>query len=74
MKSFCEVTNRNELADFLRIRKSTLTYVLYVRQVDNLYNSFTIPKKDGSPRQISSPHVVLKKYKRNWLMHYGNIS
>ncbi|WP_346688478.1 retron Ec67 family RNA-directed DNA polymerase/endonuclease [uncultured Cloacibacillus sp.] len=64
MKSFCEVTNRNELADFLRIRKSTLTYVLYVRQVDNLYNSFTIPKKDGSLRQISSPHVVLKKIQK----------
>lgn len=64
MKSFRDVTTRNELADFLRVRKTTLTYILYVKRVDNLYNSFVIPKKDGSFRQIHSPQKLLKKIQK----------
>lgn len=33
------ITSRNDLADFLEISRSTLTYVLYVAGVDSYYYS-----------------------------------
>lgn len=60
MSDFKNITTRNELADFLGIPKSTLTYLLYIKHVDNLYTSFEIPKKNGGVRQINAPTDALK--------------
>lgn len=59
-KYFNEVKTRNELADFLKIERKTLTFVLYCKGVDSYYTSFEIPKKSGDPRKITAPTGVLK--------------
>lgn len=60
IKQFNEIKTRNELANFLGIKTGTLTYVLYKLGVDNLYTTFTIPKKNGEERLIHSPVEPLK--------------
>lgn len=60
MMKFCDITSRNELADFLGIPRQKLTYVLYVKKVDSYYKSFKIPKKNGDSRTINAPTDDLK--------------
>jgi RNA-directed DNA polymerase len=60
MDRFDTIASRNELADYLGIKRSTLTYILYIKKVDNLYYSFTIPKKNGEARPIHAPNDALK--------------
>lgn len=60
MIKFCDITSRNELADFLEIPRQKLTYVLYVKKIENCYNSFEIQKKNGGIRIIKSPSDDLK--------------
>lgn len=60
MKKFNELETRNQLADFLKIPRSLLTYVLYEKRIENLYDSFTIPKKYGGERSINAPIDELK--------------
>lgn len=60
MGKFCDIHTRNEFADFLKIPRNTLTYILYVKTVDNYYTSFEIPKKSGELRQINAPTNDLK--------------
>lgn len=59
-KKFCEITNRNELAEFLGVSKKTLTNVLYYKHVESFYVSFDIPKKSGGTRRINAPFGLLK--------------
>lgn len=59
-KKFNEIKTRNELADFLRIGRKTLTYVLYNKHVENYYKSFEIPKKCGGYREIHASTETLK--------------
>ena len=43
-----EVKSRNELADLLDllgISRKRLTYLLYIKHLENMYTSFEIPKK-----------------------------
>lgn len=43
-----EVKSRNELADLLDllgIFRKRLTYLLYIKHLENMYTSFEIPKK-----------------------------
>ena len=40
-----EVKSRNELADLLGISHKRLTYLLYIKHLENMYRSFEIPKK-----------------------------
>ena len=54
------IATRNEFADYLNIKRKTLTYVLYEAGVNSFYQSFDIPKKDGSARHIYAPTGVLK--------------
>ena len=42
--NFNEIKTRNELADFLGIKRSTLSYVLYKKKTENYYISFEIAK------------------------------
>lgn len=60
MKWFNEIESRNELAMFLRIPISKLTYILYVVNTDSCYHSFSIPKKSGGKRTIDAPNEDLK--------------
>ena len=57
---FNEIENRNQLADFLKIERSSLSYVLYILRPEMKYRCFSIPKKDGSMRCIESPVESLK--------------
>ena len=61
---FNEIQSRNQLADFLGIKRKTLTYVLFEAKVDSFYSSFDIPKKDGSSRHIFAPSDPLKTIQR----------
>lgn len=59
-----EVTSRNELADILNVPRKRLTYLLYVKGMENLYSAFDIPKKNGEFRYISAPNRELKIIQR----------
>ena len=65
MAKFCDITSRNELADFLEIPRKVLTYVLYVKKVENFYISFEIPKKNGGTRTIKAPSGELKSIQKS---------
>lgn len=58
--SFSEILSRDDLAHYLGIKKSQLTYVLYKKKTDSYYTSFEIPKKSGGTRRIDAPTGFLK--------------
>lgn len=64
MKNLNELETRNELADYLKIPRKTLSYILYVKTVDELYISFEIPKKKEGVRSINAPVEQLKNIQR----------
>jgi RNA-directed DNA polymerase len=64
MRDLNEVTTRNELAVFLGIPKNQLSYVLFVRGINNLYTSFEIQKKNGGVRTINAPLEELKEIQK----------
>lgn len=57
---FCDITTRNELADFLGIPRKKLTHILYIKKVDTCYTSFKLQKKGGGERNINAPIDDLK--------------
>lgn len=61
---FPELLSRNDLADFLGISHGNLTYILYIKTVDTMYTTFSIPKKNGSERIIHAPNDALKKIQK----------
>ena len=52
MTIFNGMKTRSDLARAMNIPLKTLTYILYVKGINNYYTSFTIDKKDGSQRLI----------------------
>lgn len=60
MEKFSEIKTRNDFADFLRIPRSKLTHILYVKKPDSYYETFEIPKKNGDTRTICAPSGDLK--------------
>lgn len=64
MGDFNNIETRNELADFLNIPRKLLSYVLYVKGVDNSYTSFEIQKKNGGIRKINAPSLELKSIQK----------
>lgn len=64
MGKFCDIQSRNELADFLKIPRSRLTYVLFIVGSDNCYSTFEIPKKTGGVRTICAPNEDLKSIQK----------
>ena len=64
MKKFCDIKTRNDLADFLSIPRSSLTYILYVKKPDSYYSEFEIPKKNGSMRKICASSGDLKNLQK----------
>ena len=61
MGKFCDIQSRNELADYLKIPRKKLSYLLYILTPDKCYHSFEIPKKSGGTRQICAPNNDLKQ-------------
>lgn len=59
-----KVKSRNELADLLGISRKRLTYLLYIKHLENMYTSFEIPKKSGGQRLINAPNKELKLIQR----------
>ncbi|MBO4471329.1 MAG: retron Ec67 family RNA-directed DNA polymerase/endonuclease [Clostridia bacterium] len=55
-----EIRCREDLACLLKIKTSSLTYVLYRAKVNSFYKTFDIPKKNGGVRQINAPTDILK--------------
>ena len=55
MTSFRKLKTRNDLADFLKISRRFLSYILFKKKIENCYRTFTIPKKSGGVREISAP-------------------
>lgn len=64
MPSFMNMKTRNELADYLAVPRKKLTHLLYVRKIDNCYNTFSIPKRSGGTREISAPNDELKSIQK----------
>lgn len=60
MDEFHNIKTRNELADFLKVPRKQLSYILYVKGITNLYISFEINKKNGGTRKINAPLEELK--------------
>ena len=57
--------NINEFAPLLNFKPKSLSYILYIMpNTKKCYESFTIPKKDGSERKINSPNERLKLVQR----------
>jgi RNA-directed DNA polymerase len=54
------LTTPNELARLLGTSYSKLTYVIYVKKVENFYSYFQIEKNNGEKRTIRAPHPQLK--------------
>lgn len=51
---------REDVAIFLGIESSYLSFILYKKGEKNLYSSFEIPKKNGDNREIHAPKDDLK--------------
>ena len=65
MEELKEIRTRDELADYIGVPRSKLTYILYVKKTENLYTSFDIPKKNGGVRHIHAPRKELKQIQKN---------
>lgn len=61
---FNDLKTRNELADFLRIPRKKISYLLYKNDINTFYMSFEIDKKNGGVRKINSPLAELKEIQR----------
>lgn len=56
--------SKKDFSDWLDIRLKTIYYILLINK-EPLYNEFTIPKKNGSMRNISAPNEHLKRIQHN---------
>ena len=58
------IKTRNDFAKFIGVKLKTLTYLLYIKKIDNCYNTLEIPKKNGDTRTICVPNKNLKKVQK----------
>ena len=58
------IKTRNDFAKFIGVKLQTLTYLLYIKKIDNCYNTLEIPKKNGDSRTICVPNKNLKKVQK----------
>lgn len=65
MDTFENITTLTDLSRILKIPKKKLSYVLYIKKIENLYTSFKIPKKSGGERTINTPSTDLKDIQKN---------
>lgn len=64
IKAFDNAKTRQDIADLLEIKEKSLRYFLFVIKPENMYSSFTIPKKRGGKRQIFAPSKKLRNIQR----------
>ena len=60
MNPFSFVRSRADVADAIGIQLKSLTFILFVKRIENSYSTFLIPKKSGGNRTICSPCDELK--------------
>lgn len=60
-KTILELKNFDDFSEYLNMEPKKLGYMLYKMRRDKLYYSFSIEKKSGGKREISSPVLQLKK-------------
>lgn len=60
INKFNAINSRNELFEFLKVKKEIMNYILYVKKTECSYNSFKIEKKSGGFREINAPDDELK--------------
>lgn len=61
MNKLNQLKTKDDFARILGFKNARyINYLLYYIQTDNLYNSFTIPKKNGGERIIHAPKKELK--------------
>ena len=61
MTKFNQLQTKDDFAKLLGLKSAKyINYLLYNIKTDNLYNSFTIPKKNGGERVIHAPKKDLK--------------
>ena len=61
MTKFNQLQTKDEFAKLLGLKSDKyINYLLYNIQTDNLYITFTIPKKNGGERVIHAPKKELK--------------
>lgn len=65
MDTYKDITSLDDLSRILKTPKKKLTFVLYIKKVENLYTSFKIPKKSGGERVINAPSKDLKDIQKN---------
>lgn len=53
--AFDKAKTRQDIADLLEISEGSLRYFLFVIRPENMYKSFTIPKRHGGERNICAP-------------------
>ena len=58
------IKTRNDFAKFIGVKLQTLTYLLYIKKIDNCYNTLEIPKINGDTRTICVPNKNLKKVQK----------
>lgn len=57
---FFDMKSRNDIANVLGIKESSLRYFLYAVKPKNMYHTFEIKKKNGELREINAPYKELK--------------
>lgn len=72
MREFNDIKTRNELADFLNVPRKQLSYILYIKDIKNLYTSFELHKKSGGVRKINAPIKELKEIQRKLVVGLEN--
>ena len=55
IKAFDNAKTREDIANLLEINERSLRYLLFVIRPENMYKSFTIPKRRGGVREIHAP-------------------
>lgn len=61
---FYKLETRYDVADILEIDEKSLRYFLYVLRPENLYEEFSIKKKNGGERKICAPEIKFKNIQR----------
>ena len=64
MTGLNRVKSRSDLAHYLNIPPSKITYILFKKGIDLYYKEFEIPKKTGDYRRICAPTGDLKGVQR----------
>lgn len=71
-KDIKNITTIRKVASYLDVPLKQLTFILYKKTVDEFYNTFQIPKKDGTFRTINSPTGILKGIQKNLAVNLYN--